>query len=319
MLGYSVDEFPDQLDSWRRSVHPEDVERVASRLRAHIETDCGFDETYRMRRKTGGYAWWRSRATVWRGEDGRPIRVIGVNTDVTELVEARQTAEEAARLKAGFLAKMSHEIRTPLNGVLGMAELMRLSETDPDKLARLEAIASSGRSLLTIIEDVLTLARLDAVREPPRATEFDLRALCERALDPVRALAAEKGLTLQAAAPEGRFRGDERRLRQILINLVGNAAKFTERGEVVIEACAADGRLHFCVCDTGPGVPPHLREAIFEPFRQGDDSPTRRHGGLGLGLAIAREMVRGMGGELTVDDRAGGGACFRFDAPAAPA
>jgi PAS domain S-box-containing protein len=319
MLGYSVDEFPDELNSWRQSVHPEDGERVAARLRAHIETDCGFDETYRMRRKNGGYAWWRSRATVWRGEDGRPIRVIGVNSDVTELVEARRTAEEAARLKAGFLAKMSHEIRTPLNGVLGMAELMRLSETDPEKLARLEAIASSGRSLLTIIDDVLALARLDAGREPPRMAEFDLRALCERALDPVRAIAAEKGLALRVRAPDGRFLGDERRLRQILINLLGNATKFTDRGEVVIEARAAAGRLRFSVCDTGPGVPVHLREAIFEPFRQGDDSPTRRHGGLGLGLAIAREMVRGMGGELTVDDRAGGGARFRFEANAAPA
>jgi PAS domain S-box-containing protein len=319
MLGYDRETFPDDIESWRRCVHPEDFARVGAALRAHIATDGGFDQTYRMRRSDGTWAWWRSRASVWRDDDGAPLRVVGINSDVTELVEARRAAEEAARLKDGFLAKMSHEIRTPLNGVLGMAELMRLVEDDPVKLERLRAIASSGRSLLTIIEDVLALARIDAGGDPPREGAFALAALCDSALDPVRPVALEKGLALRLDAAPGRWLGDERRIRQVLINLVGNAAKFTDAGEIAIVARPLGDRLSFAVCDTGPGVPEPLRERVFEPFSQADDSPTRRHGGLGLGLAIARELVRSMGGEIAVGDAPGGGACFRFDIPARPA
>jgi PAS domain S-box-containing protein len=318
MLGYTREEFPDDIESWRRNVHPDDFERVRSRLRRHIATDCGFDQTYRIRRSDGAWVWWRSRAAVWRDEDGAALRVIGTNSDVTMLVEARRAAEEAAQLKAGFLAKMSHEIRTPLNGVLGMAELMRVAEDDPLKLERLRAIASSGRSLLTIIEDVLALARIDAGGDPPRAAEFDLGVMCESAFDPIRPTALAKGLVLRSDAERGRFVSDERRIRQVLINLVGNAVKFTEAGEIGIDARWRAGMLVFEVWDSGPGVPEHLREIIFEPFRQGDDTPTRRHGGLGLGLAIARELVRAMGGDIAADAARTGGASFLFTAPARP-
>ncbi len=319
MLGYSAEEFPDSAESWRRYVHPEDKPRVAVAMRRCIEDHATFDEVYRMRRKDGSFMWWRSRAAIWRDAAGAAVRIIGVNSDVTDLVRAREAAEAAARLKADFLAKMSHEIRTPLNGILGMAELMRFAEGDPAKLVRLETILSSGRSLLGIIEDVLALARLGAGLDRPREGQVSLGALCEAALDPVRAVALAKGLSLGCASPPEPWLCDERRLRQVLINLVGNAVKFTERGGVFVSAAAAPDGLRFEVADTGPGVPEALRETIFEPFRQADDSPTRAHGGLGLGLAIARELVEAMGGRIGVEATPEGGALFWIEIPASPA
>ena len=318
MLGYEAEEFPDHIESWRRNVHPEDRPRVSEAMRRCIAEGAPFDEIYRMRRRDGGIVWWRSRAAVWRDGQGEAVRVVGVNSDVTALVAAREAAEEAARLKAEFLAKMSHEIRTPLNGILGMADLMRFGEQDRVKLDRLETILSSGRSLLGIIEDVLALARLGAGADRPREGAVALEALCEAALDPIRAVALRKGIALSHACPPGLWLGDERRLRQVLINLVGNAAKFTERGAVRLTVAPIAGGLRFEVADTGPGVPETLREAIFEPFRQADDSPTRAHGGLGLGLAIARELVTAMGGRIGVESAPGGGALFWFETPAAP-
>ncbi|SEA00938.1 PAS domain-containing protein [Rubrimonas cliftonensis] len=320
MLGYDAESFPDLLDSWLRRLHPDDVERVmAASDRCRIDGEP-FDETYRIRRRDGSWVWWRSRAAALRDPQGRPTSVIGVNSDVSALMEARAAAEEIARMRRDFLAKMSHEVRTPLNGVLGMTALLLAAENRPEVVARLKAIESSGLSLLAIIEDVLALARIEAGAAVHRSETFEPRALCEAALDPIRAIALGKGLRLAAAAPSGTWRGDARMIRQVLINLAGNAAKFTVSGGVTITAgTEAGGRaLRFTVADTGPGVPEAQREAIFEPFRQGDDSVTRRHGGLGLGLAVAREIVHGMGGEIGVAAAPGGGAAFWFTAPATP-
>jgi len=197
---------------------------------------------------------------------------------------------------------------------------MRFTETDPEKLSRLQTIASSGRSLLSIIEDVLTMARLEVGTEPVRESRFSLAPLCDEAFDAVRATALRKGLALERVCPAGAFSGDARRIRQVLINLVGNAVKYTDAGEVRITArSAAPGRLRFEIADTGPGVPEAMREAIFEPFRQLDDSATRAHGGLGLGLAVAREFITGLGGAIGVAPRADGrdGSVFWFEAPGA--
>ena len=320
MLGYSPEEFPDRYESWLNALHPEDRDRVTAEVSRYLRARDRYEITYRVRHKSGCYLWWRSRAALERAPDGRLLRITGANSDVTALVEARRAAEEAARLKAGFLAKMSHEIRTPLNGILGMAELMRFTESDAEKLSRLQTITSSGRSLLSIIEDVLTMARLEVGAEPARESVFGLDALCEEAFDAVRATALRKGLALERVCPAGAFSGDARRIRQVLINLVGNAVKYTDAGEVRITARpAAPGRLRFEIADTGPGVPEAMREAIFEPFRQLDDSATRAHGGLGLGLAVAREFITGLGGAIGVAPRADGrdGSVFWFEAPGA--
>ncbi len=321
MLGFDAESFPDRIESWLRRLHPEDVERVmAASDRCRVD-GAPFDETYRIRRRDGTWVWWRSRAAALRDAAGRPTRIVGVNSDVSALMEARAAAEEIAQVRRDFLAKMSHEVRTPLNGVLGMTALLLAAETRPETVARLKAIESSGLSLLAIIEDVLALARIEAGVAAARLENFEPRALCEAALDPIRAASLAKGLRLAAVAPPGAWRGDARMIRQVLINLAGNAAKFTVSGGVTISADVAAERrmLRFTVADTGPGVPAAQREAIFEPFRQGDDSVTRPHGGLGLGLAVAREVVRGMGGEIGVENAPGGGAAFWFTAPATPA
>jgi len=319
MLGYSLEEFPDRYASWLDVLHPDDRDRVTAEISRYLRDRDRYEITYRVRRKDGGYLWWRSRAALERAPDGRLLRITGANSDVTALVEARRAAEEAARLKAGFLAKMSHEIRTPLNGILGMAELMRFTESDAEKLSRLQTITSSGRSLLSIIEDVLTMARLEVGAEPARESVFGLDALCEEAFDAVRATALRKGLALEHGCAQGLYRGDARRIRQVLINLVGNAVKYTDAGAVRISAApSGPDRLRFEVADTGPGVPEAMREAIFEPFRQLDDSATRAHGGLGLGLAVAREFVTGLGGAIGMIPRGGeGGSVFWFVVPGA--
>ena len=317
MLGYAEGEFPDSIHSWRACVHPEDIDRVIEAIRALEREDRPFDQLYRMRRKDGRWLWWRSRAVAMRDEDGRAVRIIGTNSDVTELVEARRAAETLARAKADFLAKMSHEIRTPLNGVLGMAELMRYAEDDPEKLSRIDTILSSGQSLLTIIEDVLTLAQIDSGAGRPRDEIFDLDRLLQAAFDPVRVTAQIKGLRLSAAPVTGRWTGDVRRMRQVLINLVGNAVKHTDAGVIRLDVAPQGAMLRFEVSDNGPGVPAEMREAIFEPFHQGACGAARGEGGLGLGLAVAREFVRSIGGEIGVEDAPGGGARFWFTAPVA--
>jgi PAS domain S-box-containing protein len=316
MLGYSRREFPDAVESWRRCAHPDDMQRVLDALQALIERDAPFDVTYRMRRSDGRWVWWRSRATVMRDAQGRAIRVIGTNSDVTELVAARQAAETLARDKADFLARMSHEIRTPLNGVLGMAEVMRFAESDPQKLSRLDTILSSGQSLLAIIEDVLTLARIDVECVGKHDTLLDLTDLGRAAFAPVQVAAEAKGLRLcddlAADAGAGPLIGDARRIRQVLINLVGNALKYTPQGEIRLTSRREGPMLRFEVSDTGPGVPPELRDSVFEPFRQGRNGDAS---GLGLGLSVAREIVRAMGGQIGVTSAHDGGACFWFTAP----
>lgn len=241
--------------------------------------------------------------------------------------QALTLAERHSAVKSQFLATMSHEMRTPLHGILGLTRQLRGGADLPgSRDGALALIERSGEHLLGLINDALDFARIEAGRMPLEEEPFDLAAMIEEVAALAGAAAREKGLTLEVdvgglGAPGGWMRGDAARVRQVLHNLLGNAVKFTERGGVRLEAARdpASGRVVIEVEDTGVGVPPEQAERIFEAFHQAEGSFARRYTGTGLGLTIARELARAMGGELTMRAAPGSGSVFRFEAPLPPA
>ena len=237
-----------------------------------------------------------------------------------ELMQARDRAEEMARLKSSFLANMSHEIRTPMNGVIGMTDLLQTTPLSPEQREYVEIIHTSGETLLAIINDILDFSKIEAGKVELEAQPFEVRMAVERAFDLVATRASEKGLEmaylLEPEVPQA-VNGDVTRLRQVLINLLSNAIKFTPEGEVVVtvgaEALPENRyRLHFAVRDTGIGIPADRRHRLFEAFSQVDSSTTRRFGGTGLGLAISKRLCTLMGGDIWVESEEGHGATFHF-------
>ena len=240
---------------------------------------------------------------------------------------AKEAAEKASQAKSEFLANMSHEIRTPLNGVMGMTDLALETSLTAEQREYLETVKSSSEALLVVINDILDFSKIEADRIVLESAEFDLRDCLESALRTVAVRADEKGLELLCeVAPEVPevVIGDAGRLRQVVLNLVGNAIKFTDAGEVAVRVAAdaqngAEGVLHFTVSDTGIGVPGDKRETIFAPFTQADTSTTRKYGGTGLGLTISNRLVAMMGGAMWVESEIGKGSHFHFTAHLAAA
>jgi signal transduction histidine kinase/NO-binding membrane sensor protein with MHYT domain len=255
-------------------------------------------------------------------EDGG---LLSLGTDITEtrrsemaLAEALDRAEAANRAKSEFLATMSHEIRTPLNGVLGMAQAMGRDELGPAQRERLEVIQSAGEALLSLLNDVLDISKIEAARIELEDGILDLEAIATDVVATFRALAAEKDISIgfDAAEPaRGCWRGDPVRVRQILQNLVANAVKFTDRGSVQVELGHDGRRVVLRVADTGPGIPAEQQAQIFESFAQADASTTRRYGGSGLGLTICRALAELMGGEILLDSLPGQGSTFTLRLP----
>jgi signal transduction histidine kinase len=237
-----------------------------------------------------------------------------------EIEDKSRQLEIASKHKSQFLANMSHELRTPLNAILGYTELILdniYGETPQKMRGVLERVQRNGKHLLGLINDVLDLSKIEAGQLTLALADYSLKDVVHSVFAAVESLANEKKLALRVEMPNNLpvGRGDERRLTQVLLNLVGNAIKFTDQGEVAVKASALNGAYTLSVCDTGPGIPPADQAKIFEEFQQVDNTSTRKKGGTGLGLSISRRIVELHGGRITVDSEVGKGSTFKVVVP----
>ncbi|MEO0823320.1 MAG: ATP-binding protein [Pseudomonadota bacterium] len=324
LLGLTREEFPDAFDSWASRVHPDDLPMILGAVTKHIEDGTPYEGRYRIVAKDGSYRWWRSRGQATWNEKGEPIRMLGINRDVTEeklredeLRAAQERAQAASVAKSAFLASMSHEIRTPMNGIIGMAELLAETELTEEQRISTETIVLSGERLLTIINDVLDFSKIEAGKLAFASVSFDISEEVEGVCALLISNAREKNIDLLLDCHPSLHRrvvGDPGRLRQIVTNLVGNAIKFTDTGHVFVrvDGQQRDGRCDFeiVVEDTGIGIEPEKQGSIFSAFEQ---ALTPRHVGIegtGLGLAISRRIAEAMSGTLEVVSEPGKGSTF---------
>jgi PAS domain S-box-containing protein len=356
ITGYAASEFVGSgARSYAGLIHPADLEQVRRGLREGVDGLKAYELEYRIQHKSGELRWVSERGRAVAGRDGRILSLDGVIWDVTErksaeeqlgryvlqleqskerieqqagmlslqareLAVARDRALEGARAKSEFLAMMSHEIRTPMNGVIGMTELLLAGGLKPEERQLAEMIQSSGEALLAILNDVLDFSKIEAGRLELESIEFELALVVEDAVELFAERASAKGLELVLRFhPDlpARVCGDPGRVRQVLLNLIGNAVKFTERGRVVVavqpyESDQSGTRIAFRVIDTGIGIPRKLQRRLFHSFSQADASTTRRFGGTGLGLAISRRLVELMGGAIEVESEPERGSTFWF-------
>ncbi len=330
LLGYE----PEELVG-RRPIdvaHPDDVELLTEQMTRTLRHQGVQKSTHRLVKKDGGFVWVESNARAIRApETGDVVEVQVASRDVTdrrraeiELREAKEAAESATDAKSQFLANMSHEIRTPMNAILGMTELALGTQLTAEQHEYLETTRRSVDALITLVNDILDLSKIEAGRMELEAIPFSLRDTIGDTVRTLAVRAAERGLDLTESiaddVPDAVI-GDPGRLRQVLFNLVGNAIKFTHVGRVTVSASIdsvvegdAAAVLHFSVEDTGIGIAPDRQEHIFEAFAQADGSTTRKHGGTGLGLAITSQIVELMGGRIWVESALGMGSTFHFTA-----
>ena len=331
----------DQLKGWGwiDAVHPDDRAHAARVWSAAVASRSLYQVEYRLRRHDGEYRYTLARGVPILDTAGGVREWVGVNTDieaekraVIAMQGAREAAEAAARTKSEFLANMSHEIRTPLNGILGMTELALDTDLTAEQREYLGLVKTSSDHLLNVINDILDFSKIEAGKLDLECIDFDLRDTLDDTVATLAARAHKKGVELaDHLAPDvpATLAGDPHRLRQVVVNLIGNAIKFTDSGEVVLEVSRwrGDGDpgppdavvLHFAVRDTGIGIAPEQQAKLFRAFSQADTSTTRKYGGTGLGLAISARLIELMGGRVWLESEVGRGSTFHFTVRFAPA
>lgn len=349
MLGYEEGDLEGKLEEFTSRVHPDDLPATMDEVRRHLARETTiYEVTFRMFRKDGSLCWILDRGKAIFDGDGRPYRMIGTHTDITQQMQrevetqkARDKAEElnqklkdaiktawdstleakrADQAKSAFLATMSHEIRTPMNGVIGMTGLLLDTKLSSEQRDYVMTIQQSGESLLSIINDVLDYSKIEAGKIELEELPFRIKETVEETLNLLAPKAEEKHLDLRYLISDGvpqTMIGDAMRLRQILVNLVGNAIKFTDEGEVTVNVNAENlgdhrHRLTFTIRDTGIGIPHDRMDRLFVSFSQVDASTSRRYGGSGLGLAICKRLLDFMKGDISVTSEPGKGSTFTF-------
>jgi polar amino acid transport system substrate-binding protein len=317
LTGYPASDFINNAVRDCASItHPDDVAVVDTAVAEAIKTRSGYNVEYRMIHRSGQIRWVNERASVIVDGD-RPLYIDGAQYDITELREAREAASAASQSKSEFLANMSHEIRTPMTAILGFADLLAESaarSADGETMEHVDIIRRNGQHLLALINDILDLSKIEAGKMTVESVDLAPRHLIEDAIHALAGRAAEKGIALRAEIDPklpAAIRSDPLRMRQVLLNLLGNAIKFTRAGSVTLNVSVAPGSmLRFEVSDTGVGMSPEAVSRLFRPFEQADSSTTRRFGGTGLGLRISRRLTQMLGGDIEVSSELGIGSRF---------
>jgi|GEM_PF-394627 len=332
MLGYEQGRFPNTMQSFMDLLHPEDQERVRGHIDHYLSGEIpDYLIIFRMRHKSGRWVWVNARGKAQYDEKGKPFSIVGAHTDIShikayeeKLQKAKESAEKANRAKTDFLAHMSHEIRTPLTAISGIAEIFESHQINLDEKQRqlVRTLNSSTQSLKELVSDILDFSKIESGELELEEKSFPLQNLFEQVISIVSVKAHEKGVDFTFDYEDVRKQkcfGDRARLRQILINLIGNAIKFTDQGNVEVTATRAmqggNAFLRIDVRDSGIGIDPKHFEMIFERFKQADSSVSRKYGGTGLGLPISLRLARLMDGNITVESVLGKGSVFTLVMP----
>jgi PAS domain S-box-containing protein len=329
MLGYEPGDLELSITGWENLLHPDDVEDTKRIELDHIKRGEPFSIEFRLRNKAGDWQWVMSRGKVVEWDTpGRPLRMVGTHVDIDqrkrmehELIKAKEAAEAASLAKSEFLANMSHEIRTPLNGIMGMLQLLESEARDAEQRNTCALALQATNRLTRLLSDILDLSRVEAGKMQMRIEPFNLRDALEQSVDLFKPTAMQAGLEFRHHFDPGLpefVAGDAVRVQQVLMNLIGNAFKFTTSGFVAVEAYplpsgeSDSARVYFSVSDSGRGIDDSALGTLFQPFSQVIQGFTRDQQGAGLGLAITKRLVSLMGGNMAVESEPGKGSTFSF-------